>query len=208
MRRRGEAARRNAVPARISEEPPVLISERRIRRRVQELARRVSRDYAGSRDLLLVGVLRGCFIFLADLARLLTVPRRVDFMAVAAYGAGATGSGAVRLIMDLRTDIAGRDVLVVEDIVDTGNTLAYLMDSLLPRRPASLKTCVLLRKKERLERDVWIDYLGFDIPDVWVVGYGLDRADCHRALPYIGVVEEEGTAFPERGRAKPAGEGI
>ncbi len=196
------------MPARIPEGPPVLISEKRIRRRVEELARRVSADYAGSRDLVLVGVLRGCFIFLADLARLLTVPRRIDFMALAAYATGATGSGAVRLLMDLRTDIAGKEVLVVEDIVDTGNTLAYLMDSLLPRRPASLKTCVLLRKKERLEREVRIDYLGFDIPDVWVVGYGLDRADRDRALPYIGVAEGETAAVRETGRTKPQGEGI
>ena len=135
------------------------------------------------------GVLRGCFIFLADLARLLTVPRRIDFMALAAYGQDAAPSGAVRLIMDLRTNIAGKHVLIVEDIVDTGNTLEYLIHTLLPRRPASLKTCVLLRKKDRLEKDVRIDYLGFDIPDQWVVGYGLDHADRHRALPYIGVVK-------------------
>ncbi len=172
-------------------EPKVLIPENEIRRRVEELARQVSRDYEGTKELLLVGVLRGCFIFLADLSRLLTIPRRIDFMAVAAYGQDATPSGAVRLIMDLRTDITGKDVLIVEDIIDTGNTLSYLMDTLQQRKPATLKTCVLLRKRDRLRQDVPIDYLGFDIPDRWVVGYGLDYADRHRTLPYIGVVETE-----------------
>jgi len=176
---------------RIPAEPPVLIPESEIRRRVGELARQVSADYAAAKELHLVGVLRGCFIFLADLSRLLTVPRQIDFMAIAAYGKNSAPSGAVRLIMDLRTNIAGKHVLVVEDIVDTGNTLEYLMSTLLPRKPATLKTCVLLRKRARLERDVKIDYLGFDIPDRWVVGYGLDCADGHRALPYIGVVKTD-----------------
>ncbi|MDH3236969.1 MAG: hypoxanthine phosphoribosyltransferase [Deltaproteobacteria bacterium] len=175
----------------MQEEPPVFIPENEIRRRVEELARQVSADYAAAEELHLVGVLRGCFIFLADLSRLLTVPRRIDFMALAAYGKNAAPSGAVRLVMDLRTNIAGKHVLIVEDIVDTGNTLAYLKSTLLPRKPASLKTCVLLRKRERMERDVSIDYLGFDIPDRWVVGYGLDYADRHRALPYIGVVKTD-----------------
>jgi hypoxanthine phosphoribosyltransferase len=176
----------------IPETPSVLIPEKEIRHRVGELARQVSADYDKAEELLLVGVLRGCFIFLADLSRLLTVPRRIDFMALAAYGQNAATSGAVRLIMDLRPNIAGKHVLIVEDIVDTGNTLEYLLDILLPRKPATLKTCVLLQKRERLEKDVKIDYLGFDIPDLWVVGYGLDYADRHRALPYIGVVENEG----------------
>lgn len=172
-------------------EPEVLIPEEEILRRVGELARQVSADYEAAGELLLVGVLRGCFIFLADLSRLLAIPRRVDFMALAAYDQEAGPSGAVRLIMDLRTNIEGKHVLIVEDIVDTGNTLEYLMNLLLPRRPASLKTCVLLRKKERLEKDVRIDYLGFDIPDLWVVGYGLDHMDRHRALPFIGVVKTD-----------------
>ena len=177
--------------SKILKEPPVLIPESEIRRRVRELAQQVSADYATSGELHLVGVLRGCFIFLADLSRLLTVPRRIDFMAVAAYGNDAGPTGAVRLIMDLRTSIADKHVLIVEDIVDTGNTLEYLMRLLLPRKPASLKTCVLLRKRECLQRDVKIDYLGFEIPDRWVVGYGLDHADRYRALPYIGVVKTE-----------------
>lgn len=177
--------------AMMQEEPSVLIPEEEIRRRVEEMARQVSAEYEGVEELLLVGVLRGCFIFLADLSRLITIPRRVDFIALAAYGPNAAPSGAVRLIMDLRTDIAGKHVLIVEDIVDSGNTLEYLMNTLLPRKPASLKTCVLLRKRERLEKDVMIDYLGFDIPDLWVVGYGLDYEDRHRALPYIGIVKAD-----------------
>lgn len=173
------------------EEPPVLIPGKEILRRLEELARQVSAEYDDVEELLLVGVLKGCFIFLADLCRLLTIPRRVDFIALAAYGPDAAPSGAVRLIMDLRTDITGKHVLIVEDIVDTGNTLAYLVNALLARKPASLKTCVLLRKKERMEQEVRIDYLGFDVPDVWVVGYGLDYADTHRALPYIGFMKTD-----------------
>jgi hypoxanthine phosphoribosyltransferase len=123
-------------------------------------------DYAGVAELLLVGVLRGCFIFLADLSRLLTIPRRVDFMALSSYDRDVTVPGAVRLIMDLRSDIAGKHVLLIDDILDTGHTLCYLIDILRARRPASLKTCVLLRKPERLAEEVTIDYLGFDIPDV------------------------------------------
>ncbi len=175
-----------------STEPAVLIPEEKIRSRVAELGRRISEDYAGVEDLVLVGVLRGCFIFLADLARRLTIPRRIDFIALASYGKEGTLPGAVRLIMDLRTDIAGKHVLIVEDIVDTGNTLQYLLGSLRTRGPASLKTCALLRKPDRLRTDVRIDYLGFDIPDAWVVGYGLDYGDRNRALPYIGVVAAEG----------------
>jgi hypoxanthine phosphoribosyltransferase len=175
----------------IPEKPPVLIPEREVRRRVEEMAREVSADYEGVEDLILVGVLRGCFIFLADLSRLLTVPRRIDFMALAAYGEDASPSGAVRLIMDMRTSIERKHVLVVEDIVDTGNTLEYLLQILHARKPATLKTCALLRKPAHCKEDVRIDYLGFDIPDRWVVGYGLDYADRHRALPYIGVIEAD-----------------
>ncbi len=172
--------------------PAVLIPEDRIAARVAELARQISDDYAGVDELVLVGVLRGCYIFLADLSRRITVPRRIDFIALASYGKSGTVPGAVRLIMDLRTDIADRHVLVVEDIVDTGNTLQYLLGALRSRGPASLKTCALLRKPDRLRADVRIDYLGFDIPDAWVVGYGLDYGDMNRALPYIGVVPAGG----------------
>lgn len=172
-------------------EPAVLITEEAIQARVAELARRISTDYSHVEELLLIGILRGCFIFLADLCRRLTIPRRIDFIALASYGHTTTTTGAVRLIMDLRKDIAGNHVLIVEDIVDTGCTLDFLMSTLRPRRPASLKTCSLLRKPSRLQRDVQIDYLGFDIPDAWVVGYGLDYVDTYRGLPYIGIVEPD-----------------
>lgn len=174
------------------ENPAVLIPERAIRSRIRTLARRISADYAGCGDILLVGVLRGCFIFLADLTRRLTVPHAIDFIAVSSYAGTVTSPGAVRLVMDLRSDIAGRHVLIVDDIVDTGHTLRYLVDLLAPRKPASLKTCVLVRKAARMETDLRLDYVGFDIPNVWVVGYGLDLGDRHRTLPYIGSVEGAG----------------
>jgi hypoxanthine phosphoribosyltransferase len=171
--------------------PAVLISEEAIAQRVRELAARISADYATTGEVLLVGVLRGAFIFLADLSRRLTVPRRVDFIALSAYQGAGTAPGAVRLLMDLRTNVAGRHVLVVEDIVDTGHTLRYLLDTLQTRQPASLRTCALVRKPARREVEVPVDYLGFDIPDRWVVGYGLDYNDQWRTLPYIGVIERK-----------------
>jgi len=173
----------------IDPEPKVLISEEAIAKRVAELAAQISHDYAGVADLVLVGVLKGAFIFLADLARRLTIPRAVEFIALSSYGAGARSSGEVRLVMDLRSTIAGKHVLVVEDIVDTGHTLDYLMRLLAARGPASLEACVLVRKPDRLQAPVKLAYLGFEIPDRWVVGYGLDLAERHRTLPYIGWVE-------------------
>jgi hypoxanthine phosphoribosyltransferase len=171
--------------------PPVLIAESQIVARVDELARRISADYAGVDDLLLVGVLRGAFIFLADLSRRLTIPCRVDFIALSRYEHGSTPSGAVRLVLDLRVAITGKHVLLVEDIVDSGVTLDYLRRNLQARGPASLRTCVLTRKPNRLPPDVSIDYVGFDIPDRWVVGYGLDYDNRFRTLPYIGVLEPQ-----------------
>ena len=168
--------------------PQTLITEQAITARVDELAHQISRDYEGSGEVLLVGVLRGAFIFLADLARQLTVPCRVDFIALSRYEKGAA-PGAVRLVMDLRTDVAGRHVLVIEDIMDSGHTLAYLIAMLRARGAASVRTCVLTRKPERLEADVAVDYVGFDIPDCWVVGYGLDYDGRYRTLPYIGIVD-------------------
>jgi len=168
--------------------PQVLISEAEIAAKVDELAARLSSDHAGVDEVVLIGVLKGSFIFLADLARRLTVPRSVDFMALSTYADGTTTNGAVRLIMDLRRPITGKHVVVVEDIVDTGYTLDYLLRNLAARKPASLATCVLVRKPDRKQVDVHVDYLGFDIPDVWVVGYGLDWAERFRTLPYIGVV--------------------
>ena len=168
----------------------VLISSTQIQDRVVELAAQIDRDYADVSQLLLVGVLKGAFIFLADLARALTLPHAVDFMAVSSYGMTAT-SGAVRIVLDLRAPIEGQHVLLVEDIVDTGNTLTYLREVLESRRPASLRTCALSTKEHPDAMHVPIDYLGFTIPDVWVVGYGLDYADRHRTLPYIGALKPE-----------------
>jgi hypoxanthine phosphoribosyltransferase len=170
-------------------EPRVLITEQAISERVSALARQISSDYAGVDELYLLGVLRGSFIFLSDLSRRLTIPRRVDFIALSSYQDDSTTAGAVRLIMDVRVPLEGHHVLVVEDIVDTGYTLDYLVETLRARRPASLKTCVLLEKPDRLKVPIRIDYLGFTIPDAWVVGYGLDFGDRFRCLPYIGVVE-------------------
>jgi hypoxanthine phosphoribosyltransferase len=172
-------------------EPRVLIGEDEVQAKIGELAARISEDYRDVDDLVLVGILKGAFIFLADLARRLTIPRSIDFMAVSTYDNGTTSNGTVRLILDLRRSIAGRHVLVVEDIVDTGSTISYLLRLLAARRPASLKTCALVHKPARRKVETRIDYLGFEIPDVWVVGCGLDLAERYRALPYIGVVEPE-----------------
>lgn len=173
--------------------PETLISEEEIESRVAQLAAEIDRDYGDSDELVLIGVLKGSFIFLADLARRLTVKHRVEFIAVSSYGESeeTVHSGAVRLLMDVRLDIQGRDVLVVEDIVDSGNTVEYLMRVLQARGPKSLKACTLLRKPDRLEVEVEVSYLGFDIPDVWVVGYGLDWAERYRTLPYIGVIDPD-----------------
>jgi len=168
--------------------PPVLISEDDIRKRVTELAEKISNDYADNGDVVLIGVLKGSFVFLADLSRRLTIPRTIEFIAVSSYGAGSE-SGAVRLVMDVRGNIEGRHVLIVEDIVDTGHTLSYLIGILESHGPASIRTCTLLHKAERAEVDVDIDYIGFGIGDEWVVGYGLDYAEHNRTLPYIGTVE-------------------
>jgi len=172
-------------------QPRILISEAEIAARVDELAVQISADYADKPEVYLVGVLRGAFIFLADLCRRLTVEHHVDFIALSSYGDSAHSSGAVRLIMDVRSDLEGRHVLIVEDIVDTGHTLKYLHEALAARHPASLRSVALVRKPDRAEVEVEVDYLGFDIPDVWVVGYGLDLADRHRTLPYIGQVDAD-----------------
>lgn len=169
--------------------PTVIFTAQQIASRVQELARQISSDYSSADELVMVGVLRGCYIFLADLSRAVTVPRRIDFIAVSAYGLQTEPSESLRLIMDVRSDLAGRHVLIVDDILDSGLTLHYLEQLFRARNPATLKTCVFLRKPGRLQVDMTPDYLGFDIPDVWVVGYGLDCADRYRALPYIGQVD-------------------
>ena len=166
----------------------ILITEDQIHSRVQELAAQISQDFDRVERLYIIGILKGAFIFLADLTRELEVPHIVDFMALSSYGKTAT-SGTVRILMDLRESIEGQHVLIVEDILDSGNTLSYLSRILKARGPASLHTCVLVRKI-RPGVDFPIDYLGFDIPDVWVVGYGLDLADRFRTLPYIAELKK------------------
>lgn len=170
----------------------VLIPEEAIQKRVAELGAEISRDYEGVDQLLLVCILRGAVVFLADLMRRITVPTAIDFMAVSSYGVGArTSSGVVRILMDLKTNIEGQHVLIVEDIIDTGRTLDYITRVLNERRPASLKVCCLLSKPERREVHVPIDYVGFDIPDRYVFGYGLDVDELWRQLPFVGVLRRE-----------------
>jgi len=169
--------------------PKVLITEEQIRTRVRELGAQISADYAGCDDLVMIGVLKGSFIFLADLSRELTIPRTIEFIAVSSFGKGSRQTGAVRLVMDVRGNIEGKQVLVVEDIVDTGHTLKYLIGILKSHRPASIRTCALIREAESAEVDVDVDYLGFDIGNEWIVGYGLDYAEQNRTLPYIGIVK-------------------
>ncbi len=169
----------------------VLLSQETIAARVRELATQISADYADAHSVVLIGVLKGAFIFLADLARHLTVPHHVDFIALSSYNRGAVREGEVRLIMDTRASVADRHVLVVEDIVDTGHTLDYLLRTFRARPAASVRAAVLLSKPDRRRVEVPIDYLGFKIPDVWVVGYGLDYADRFRTLPFIGALKRE-----------------
>ena len=168
----------------------VLVGEAELRARVEELGAAISADYAG-RDLLLVGVLKGAVFFIADLMRELRIPCEIDFMAISSYGAGTDSSGVVRILKDLDLNIAGRDVLVVEDIIDSGLTLSYLMRTLRARGPASLEICSLLTKPERREIDVPVRYVGFEIPNRFVIGYGLDYAERYRNLPYIGVLRDD-----------------
>jgi hypoxanthine phosphoribosyltransferase len=171
------------IPAGIRE----LIPEDRIRSRVMELAQQIDADYADAGEILLLGVLRGSYIFVADLSRALSIDRRVDFIALSSYERDARQAG-VRLIMDARVSIEGRHIVLVEDILDTGRTLAYLLELLAARKPASIRSCVLVRKPTQ-ETQVKADYVGFDIPDDWVVGYGLDFDDRFRALPFIGTLD-------------------
>ena len=168
----------------------ILIESGALQGRIAELGAEISRDYAG-RDLLLVGVLKGAVFFLADLMRELSVPCEIDFMAISSYGAGTDSSGVVRILKDLDMNISGRDVLVVEDIIDSGLTLSYLMRSLTARKPASLEVCTLLTKPERREVDVPVRYVGFEIPNRFVIGYGLDFDQRYRNLPYVAVLHPD-----------------
>jgi hypoxanthine phosphoribosyltransferase len=167
----------------------ILIDEETLGGRVAELGAEVSADYEG-RDLLLIGVLKGAVFFMADLMRHLTVACEVDFMAISSYGDATDSSGIVRILKDLDISIEGRDVLVVEDIIDSGLTLSYLIRNLESREPASLEVCALLTKPSRREIDVPVRYVGFEIPNKFVVGYGLDFAERYRNLPYVGVLDE------------------
>lgn len=168
-----------------------LISREEIQSRVRELAEQITRDYR-DRDLVMVGVLKGAFVFLADLARHVDLPLEVDFVAVSSYGKDTKSSGVVRIIKDIDLDIRGRDVILVEDIVDTGLTLSYITDMLRQREPSSLEICALLNKPQARKVDLEVRYSGFDIPMLFVVGYGLDYAERYRHLPYVGVLEGGG----------------
>ena len=168
----------------------ILIDADRLQERIRELGDELSRDYAG-RELLLVGVLKGAVFFMADLMRTITVPCEIAFMAISSYGASTDSSGVVRILKDLDINIEGRHVLVIEDIIDSGLTLSYLVRNLESREPASLAVCALLTKPERREIDVDVRYVGFDIPNRFVIGYGLDFAERYRNLPYVATLIEQ-----------------
>jgi hypoxanthine phosphoribosyltransferase len=169
----------------------VLVDEKSLQTRVRELGQEISADYKDS-DLILICVLKGGVAFLTDLMRNITIPHEIDFLAISSYGAGQREStGAVRLLMDLKADIAGRDVLIIEDIVDSGQTMEYLLRTLGARQPASLRICTLLSKPSRRVVDVPLDYVGFEIPNEFVLGYGLDLDEKYRNLPYVAVLKQE-----------------
>ena len=166
----------------------ILYTEEELRSRVKELGCQITADYAG-REPLLISVLRGSYIFMADLTRAINLPIAVDFMSVSSYGAGSVSSGQVEIKKDLSDSIEGRDLIIVEDILDSGNTLYYLMDVLRARKPASIRICTLMDKPERRAKPIKADYVGFTIPDAFIVGYGLDYAEKYRNLPYVGVLK-------------------
>jgi len=168
----------------------ILITEKQIQERTRELGRQISKDYEGQ-DLVLVCVLKGAITFLADLMREITIAHSIDFMAISSYGASTESSGIVRILKDLDTNVEGRNVLIVEDIIDTGRTLNYITRNLQTRHPKSLRICTLLNKPSRRQIDISVDYVGFEIPNKFVIGYGLDFAEIYRSLPYIGVLKPE-----------------
>lgn len=168
----------------------VLFSEEQLDRRVREIAAEIERDYEG-KEIMLISVLRGSFVFMADLCRRIDLPCTLDFMSVSSYGKGTVSSGQVQITRDLSSDITGKHIIVVEDILDSGNTLSYLLKLLEQRNPASIRLCTLLNKPERRVKHVDVHYSGFDIPDAFVVGYGLDYAEEYRNLPYIGILKPE-----------------
>ena len=166
----------------------VLFSEEQLKNRVQEIARQITADYQG-KEIMLISVLRGSFVFMADLCRAIDLPCTLDFMAVSSYGKGTKSSGQVQITKDLSEDITDRHIIVVEDILDSGNTLSYLRQLLQARSPASVRLCTLLDKPSRRTKEVELHYSGFTIPDYFVVGYGLDYAEKYRNLPYIGILK-------------------
>ncbi len=166
----------------------VLVDEATLQRRVCELGQNISQEYAG-KELLLVSVLKGSIVFMADLIRAISIPHEIDFLATSSYGSGVVHSGAVRILKDLNISIENRHVLLIEDIIDSGNTLSYLLRMLQERQPASIRIMSLLDKPERREADVTVDWVGFSIPNEFVVGYGLDYNEIYRNLPYIGVLK-------------------
>lgn len=166
----------------------IIITEEQVQKRVKELGRQITEDYRG-KDLLIIGILKGSVVFMADLIRAVDLPLQIDFIAVTSYGKSTSSSGVVRILKDLDTDINGKDVLIVEDIVDTGLTLSYLVDNLLSRTPASLKICTFLDKPSRRIAKISPHYNGYEIPDEFAVGYGLDYSEKYRNLPYVGVIE-------------------
>ena len=168
----------------------VLFSAEQLKARVQELGAEITRDYEGKKPFFL-GVLKGCYVFMADLVRSVDLPCSMDFMAVSSYGAGTNSTGAVKITKDLNQDVEGRDIILVEDILDSGVTLHYLKNYLANRKPASVKIVTLLDKPSRRKADVKADYCGFAVPDAFVVGYGLDYAETYRNLPYIGILKPE-----------------
>ena len=174
----------------------ILIGAEELQAKVAELGRQISEDYQG-RDLLLICLLRGAVVFLSDLIRAIDIPLEIDFMAISSYGSSTESSGVVRLVMDLRSTITDRNVLVVEDIVDSGRTLAYILDNLRTRRPADIKVCALLSKPSRREVQVKLDYLGFEIPNRFIVGYGLDYAERYRNLPFLGFLSSPPEERPD-----------
>lgn len=167
----------------------VLISEKDVEKRIAELAAQITKDYEG-KQVHLVCVLKGSIFFTCELAKRIPLPVTLDFMSVSSYGNRKESSGRAKIVKDLDEDIEGKEVIIIEDIIDSGRTLSYLMDMLKARKPASLKLCTLLDKPDRRVTDVSVDYIGFEIPDKFVVGYGLDFAQKYRNLPYIGVIEE------------------
>lgn len=168
----------------------VLIPEDLLQERIKELGQQISKDYQG-KDLLLLCILKGGVAFLVDLMRHITIPHEIDFMAISSYGDGIESSGVVRILKDLDETINGKHVLIVEDIIDTGHTLAYIVANLKTRNPASVRICALLNKPSRREIDSSIDYVGFEVPNEFVVGYGLDYAEHYRNLPFVGVLKPE-----------------